>query len=53
MHLWESLAFEKVKKCVTKAAFFVVLNVSYCLLFDRYLGRGCQPRPSKGAYFII
>ena len=27
MPFWESLAFEKVKKCVTKATLVVVLNV--------------------------
>ena len=27
MPLWESFAFEKVKKCVTEAALVVVLNV--------------------------
>ena len=33
MLLWESLAYEEVKKCVTKAALVVVLNVENCLLF--------------------
>ena len=47
------LTVEKVEKRVSEATLVVVMDVYYCFLFSRNSGSGCQPRPSRGAYFTI
>ena len=31
--LWEIFSFEKVQKCLAKAALIIILNVYYCVRF--------------------